>query len=397
VSVNARDPLTVEFSLEQNFAPFLSYLTLGILPEHLLGDLDPNGLYNAPFNANPVGTGPYRFAARDDDSVELASSATYYLGPPRITTLELRLFADDVSLQEALQAGSIDGGLVPASAPSSLVDLLRQDPRLETHDLVATEFALVLLDTRHPLFSEREVRRAMFRAIDIAAVVDEAAAGLGRPAGAGIPQPSWAYAELDVPDFSPGAAATLLEQAGWARGRDGVRQKDGVRFSFALSVNNLPQRVAIAESVARQWRAIGLDVDVQPLDSASFLEEHLLARQFQAAVFALDPGTDPDPYPFWHSSQAEAPGRNLSGYSTPLMDDALERARQNTGAERRRELYQVFAGLLIEDMPSLPLFFATRAYVQAGVHGFQAPLLSSTADRFLNVHQWYVKTRVQDE
>jgi peptide/nickel transport system substrate-binding protein len=121
----------------------------------------------------------------------------------------------------------------------------------------------------------------------------------------------------------------------------------------------------------------------------------VLGRQFQAALVLVDPGPDPDPYPFWHSSQVAAPGRNVAGYSDPAVDDVLERARQTTDIERRRELYELFTGYFLANQPSIPLFTPIQLYVQqTRVRGFEPSLLFTPASRFANVHEWYVRTTV---
>jgi peptide/nickel transport system substrate-binding protein len=154
--------------------------------------------------------------------------------------------------------------------------------------------------------------------------------------------------------------------------------------------------VAVAEDLVRQWRAIGADVQVQPLEAASFISGELLARKFQAALVAVDPGPDPDPYPFWHSSQIAPPGRNLSDYSDPNIDDKVERGRQTTDTARRKELYAEFQSYLIAGVPQIPLYAPLYAYVQrTRVQGFSGGLLFAPSSRFANVREWYVSTRVQ--
>ena len=137
---------------------------------------------------------------------------------------------------------------------------------------------------------------------------------------------------------------------------DGVREKDGDTLSFTLATSNDPQMVALADEISRQWRVIGVEADVRPVDSATFVTGTLLARRFQAALAVVSPGPDPDPYPFWHSSQAKPPGRNLAAYADPQADDALERARQTTDVQRRRDLYAQFELLFLSDVPAIPLF-----------------------------------------
>lgn len=395
IVVSARDPYTVEFKLEQAYAPFLAFMTVGILPEHLLRALDADGLYNAEFNARPIGTGPYQFQGRTDRSVVLETNATYHFGPPRISTFELRVFGDESAVAAALRNGEIDGALLSPQATASDVEFLRGDERFSLQPLTGTSSIVVYLDTRSPLFEDAAVRTALFRAIDPTSLIDKAADGRGVSADTGIPRSSWAYTQIEVPSFDAGESARGLESAGWSRGRDGVRVKGNVRLSFTLSTSNEVHRVAIAENVATQLRAVGADVTIQPLDAATFIDEHLLRRRFEAALVEIDPGADPDPYPFWHSSQVVSPGRNLANFADPRFDDALERARQTTNVAVRTELYAKFEDLLIAEMPVLPLYTPVYTYVQkTGVRGFSASLLFTPAWRFANVREWYVETRV---
>jgi peptide/nickel transport system substrate-binding protein len=396
VVVTARDPYTVEFRLEQAYAPFLAYMTAGILPKYLLDGLDANQLYNAEFNASPVGSGPYRFASRTRNSVVLESNATYYLGPPRISTLEFRIFPDSDALTAALRQREIDGALLGPGTRRADVEFIEDMEAYSLHGLTSTSARIVFLDTRSPLFSEPEVRTALLQGISRDTLINDAAGGRGEVSSAGIPSTSWAYTEVEVPGFNAGTSASALERAGWARGRDGVRQKNGVRLEFDLVTSNDPHKVAIAENVARQWQSIDVEARVVPVDSGTFIDETLLPRQFAAALVEIDPGPDPDPYPFWHSSQITPPGRNLSSYTNPRMDDVLERARQTTDVERRRELYELFAGILIADLPAIPLYAPVHTYVQSNrTQGFEASLLFTGASRFSNVNAWYVETRVE--
>ncbi len=396
VVISARDPLTVEFKLEQTYAPFLTYLSVGILPRHLLQGLEPNQLFNAPFNARPVGTGPYMFAGQTSDGIELASNPTYYLGPPLISTLEFRVYSDATSLAAALRAHSVDGVLFRADAQPALAEIVRGDQGIAPHQLTATSYFTIYLDARAAQFLQTNVRRALMQAINVQSLIDDVADGAGVAAGVGIPSQSWAHTDVTLPAFDPGAAARSLELAGWSRGRDGIRRTDAARLSFTLSTTNDPQRIALAESIAGQWRAIGAEVQVQPLDAGSYIDDVLLPRNFQAALVAVDPGPDPDPYPFWHSSQIAPPGRNLADHIDQRIDDVLQRGRQTTDPARRKDLYELFAGYLIPAMPAIPLFAPTSTYAQSSrTHGFSETLLFTPAARFANVHQWYIATRVE--
>ena len=396
VVVTARDPETVEFKLEQAYSPFLTYLTIGILPKHVLGSLDANQLFNASFNAHPVGTGPYAFVGRTDTRVALTRNPTYYLGPPKILAFEFHIFPTNDALVAAIREGSIEGVLLDPQAPDAELDFLREDRGFTLHGLVGTEFNIVYLDTRSPLFASADVRKALWQALDVPLLVTDVAAGRGVDAGVGIAKSSWAYSKVAAPEFDAVAAESSLEKAGWTRGSDGLRRKNGLQLAFTLSVPNDPPRVALANAIAEQWRAIDVDVSVQPLAASSFVADHLLQHKFEAALAAIDPGPDPDPYPFWHSTQIPPPGRNLSNYSDPQTDDALERARQTSDTPHRRELYANFAGFFVDAAPAIPLYAPQYTYVQSTrVQGYAESLLFTPASRFSNVSEWYVRTRVQ--
>jgi len=396
VIVSERDPQTVEFKLPQAYAPFLAYLNTGILPKHLLESMDANQLFNAEFNAQPVGTGPYKFKRHTNHGVELETNPTYYLGPPKLSTFEFRVYADYPSLAEALRGHQVDGALLGPEAPKPDLDFLASDRRFALHDLVTASYNTVFFDTRSPLFSDATVRKALWQAVNPQLLIDQAAGGRGQPIETTIPRQSWAYSPPDAPPFDPGEAARDLEAGGWSRGRDGVRRNGDQRLTFVLSTTNDALRVAIAENLAEQWRAIGAAVQVEPLAASSYIDEHLLPRKFEAALVAVDPGPDPDPYPFWHSSQIAAPGRNLADYADPRIDDVLERARQTTDTARRKELYALFDGYLIAAAPQVPLYAPVYTYVQsARVQGFSDSMLFTPASRFYSIGDWYVNTSRQ--
>ena len=347
------------------------------------------------FNLTPVGTGPYRFEGRTDAAgVTLQANSTYYLGPPKISLIEFVPFASEADLSDALRAGEVDGAMLPEDAPASDVTFLQSDDRWAVHELQSAPYYMLYVDTRSPLFTDRDVRVAILQAIDRAALLSVAADGRGVVVNSGIPPASWAFSESEVPPFDPGASATTLEVEGFFRGRDGVRSNtNSERMSFDIVTSDNPRHVAIAENVAQQLRQVGIAAAPAPL-ATDALVQTLTTRQYEAALVIVDPGPDPDQYPFWHGSQILPPGLNLANYSDPRIDETVERARQTTDVERRRDLYALFNGYYIGAMPSFALYAPSRVYVQASrVRGFEPRLLYAEANRFTDVQNWYVETR----
>ncbi|MBI4570968.1 MAG: peptide ABC transporter substrate-binding protein, partial [Chloroflexi bacterium] len=110
VTVEAQDERTVIITLPEPFAPFLARgATVGILPEHLLGDLDAAGLAEAPFNERPTGSGPFRLVRLTSAEAKLAPFDSYHLGRPFLDEFHLRFYRDDAALMAALRNEEIDG------------------------------------------------------------------------------------------------------------------------------------------------------------------------------------------------------------------------------------------------------------------------------------------------
>jgi peptide/nickel transport system substrate-binding protein len=171
---------------------------------------------------------------------------------------------------------------------------------------------------------------------------------------------------------------------------------DGQRLAFSLLTTDDPQRMRIAEEVARQWRFIGVAATVESVDAQTFVESRLNARDFDVALVMVDVGPDPDLYPLWHSSQAAPPGLNFSGFRDERLDDALERARQTTDTERRKDLYDLAAGYLLTEMPAVPLYHPQFVYAQSrDLQGFEPATLITTAARFTDAASWYVATTTE--
>ena len=226
----------------------------------------------------------------------LSSNPTYYLGPPKISTLEFSVFADDAALVAALRRGALDGALLGPDASQADLDVVRENATYDAHPLAGTAFNVIYLDSHLPSFGDPAVRAALRQAINLDALLDIAGPAPGVPTTNGVSRMSWAGTRSEPPAFDPGGAASALERAGWSRrNSDGVREKDGNTLSFTFATANDPQTVALADEIARQWRVIGVEADVRPGDSASFVTGTLLARTFEAALAVVSPGPESGP------------------------------------------------------------------------------------------------------
>jgi len=396
VTVEQVDDYTVRFALERDpFAPFLEYTTVGILPAHLLSDIPARQLPFESFNRAPIGTGPYRVRDVSPEAVTLEAFSGYYGPKPFIERLRFRFYPSPQAVLAALDRGEVEGAYYVA--PNE-VEPLRRSGRVAIYSAQMASYTLIFLNLSRPIFQEKAVRQALAYAIDRQKLINEFRQGQAIKADSPILPTSWAYhAGIKRYDYNPELARQLLDKARWLPGADGIREKDGKRLAFVLLTNESEtrERVRMAEEIARQLREIGVQVEVQAAGAGGLVQEFLLTRRFDAALYSWDlNGYDPDPYPLWHSSQATGTGLNLSGFSNRRADEILEAARRTLDQAQRRQLYIEFQDIFAEEVPSILLYYPVYNYaVSTKVKGIRLGLMLDVADRFRDIDRWYILTR----
>jgi peptide/nickel transport system substrate-binding protein len=171
----------------------------------------------------------------------------------------------------------------------------------------------------------------------------------------------------------------------------GVRNKDGRALTFTLLTSNDLAHITLAKAVAEQWSALNISVTVKsaPLLRTNYLEPH----SFDAVLIDLSLAGDPDPYPFWHETQA-ASGQNYSSYQDRDMSETLEQARRTNDRNMRVQFYKKFQQMFMADVPAIPLIQPIFTFaVDERVRGVQIAPLEHPSDRFRNVVDWFVVTR----
>ena len=385
---------TVTVELPEAYAPTPAYLTLGILPAHLLRNVAPDALYDSPFNQRPVGSGAYRIETLALDGATLVANPAYHFEQAFIQRLELRFYPDDGALLQALQSDEINGALFESGlGPSDVLEIQqRSDLRMSTLD--KGEITYVYLNLEIPLFQSRRLRQALLYAIDRDALIRDVLRGQAARADAPIAPGSWAYSpSLTRYGADPQLANLLLDEAGWLKGEDGIRRNGGTALAFTLTTGSDPVRVAVANRVAEAWNAIGASVIVEPSGLTALVRDLIEQRDYEALLFVDSAGTDPDPYAAWHSDGAGGQGGNLAQFSNARVDALLTEAR-SAPLTRRKELYDEFQEIFAQEVPSIPLYVSRALYVQdADVSGVRIGQLAEPGDRFWQVQEWFLKTR----
>jgi peptide/nickel transport system substrate-binding protein len=161
------------------------------------------------------------------------------------------------------------------------------------------------------------------------------------------------------------------------------------KLSFTLATANVPDLIAAANILKESWKKVGIAVDLKLFESGDLTENVIRTREYDAVLFGLRNGRDPDPYPFWHSSQRLDPGLNISLYANKEADVLLEEARTTTDTGERIKLYQRFSQLIEKDVPAIFLYAPTYRYYAPHVSGLNVSAATTPSDRFNHVYNWY--------
>lgn len=393
-SISLIDSRSIRFDLTEPFAPLPAYLTAGILPRHLLGNTEPQMVDVSPFNLRPIGAGPYRIIDLTPERALLEANTAFHAGTPYITRLELRFFANGQDVIAALGRGELDGALFTTGL-SEAERLQLDETGMDAQWLPSGALAFIYLNLDQPQFSDRRVRQALLLALDRGALAEAVYGGMARAAESPLTMGAWAEAApLRRYSTDRRAAELLLDEAGWARAGGGIRQRTGTPLAFAITVTPDPVHIAVANTVAASWNALGASVSVEVKGGTELVRDILSPRRFSALLLEQPAAPDPDPYLHWHSSQAGPGGANLAAFDMPRADSLLEEARRASQQIQREELYSQFQELFAQELPSLPLYTSYVLYAQdPEVRDRRPSMLSGPGDRFWQVYQWHLKTK----
>jgi peptide/nickel transport system substrate-binding protein len=394
VTLEKLDSHAVRFVLEEAFPSFIYYTTIGLLPAHLLSDVPAVDLPSHDFSAlKPVGTGMFEVESMSPDQVVLVAHPDYWGGDPYLERAEFWLFGSEEDLMAAYDEGEIHGFQPQRSA--DLVSLT-QRPNLQLYTAPSAEYGLIYPNLQResvPFFQEKEVRQALMYGLDRQALIDQVLAGQALVADSPILSMLWAHdASVRKYSYDPERAIGLLDASGWMDSdADRIRDKDDVEMAFTLLTSDDPVKVQMAEEIARQWSAIGIDVTIRSVSHEAQIT-FVRNRNFDAALIEIGLVADPDPYPLWHSTQAGETGQNFSGFANEDADVLMEEGRTTTDPERLTELYHAFQQIFAEEVPVVLLYNPVFTYaVDAQVRQVQLSPVLHTSDRFRNIADWYIQ------
>jgi peptide/nickel transport system substrate-binding protein len=399
IEVESLDEITLQFRLPEAYSPFLAYLDFGILPSHILGDLTASEIVDAPYNLQPVGTGPFQFdqlIIEDDQivGVILKNYPDFYDQGAYLDHVAFRYYPDSDAVWEAYQDGEIQG--IGEITDEILFDALA-DEDLLFYTSRLPEMTLVLLNLDNPevpFLGEVELRKALLYGINRQYLVDHLNQGQAIIADGPIFPKTWAYYDnLPRYVFDPELAVEMLKDLGYTYPNEGViarENEDGDSLDMELIYPETGLHTQVAQAIQENWTALGFNITLRPLPYSELLEK-LDEREYEAALVDLNLTgmPDPDPYPFWHQTQRTG-GQNYSMWNDRRASEYLEQARLVLDIAERANLYKNFQVRFHDQLPALPLYYPVYSYgVSSEVKGVRIGPIFKASERLDTITDWY--------
>jgi peptide/nickel transport system substrate-binding protein len=350
-SIDAPDPLTVIIRLKQpdpGLLPNLSDGAIGIIP---------NGS-GRDFGRHPIGSGPFRFVSQEQDKeVVIERNPNYWSQPPNLERVRFAVVPDQITRALELQKGSADVGVNALSADQ--VFALRNDPRIAVETGPGTILNYISFNARDPILKDIRVRQAIADAINRPLIIRTVWRDQVRLAESLLPIEHWARtSDVEAHNFDPAKAKSILDKAGYKRG------KDGIRFHLTIKTSTDETSRTLAVVMQQQLRDVGIALDVRSFEFATFYAD-IAKGAFQMYTLRWIGGNEePDIFRYAYATASWPPhGANRGYYSNPAIDALITKASVTPDQNDRAAIYRQIQQILAEDLPSINLWYLDTVIV----------------------------------
>ncbi|MBV9737535.1 MAG: peptide ABC transporter substrate-binding protein [Candidatus Eremiobacteraeota bacterium] len=391
-SVDTPDPYTIVFHMKTRFSPAIETLfsesdsPYRILPKHLLAQF-PN-INRVAFNANPVGTGPFKFVRwLRGDHIELAANPNYFLGAPKIKQMIWKIIQDTNTQDTQMRDHEVD--FVPELGGPQYRDL-RGNPEIQIVMTKSPQYEGIGFNMSHSPLSDLKVRQALSYAIDKNRIMDATQFGAATAATEDISNFSWAYdPNVTRFDYNPAKAMQLLDADGWKVGPDGVRVKNGHRLSLLFaSAQGSSAAQAITTLAQSQLKAVGVDVSIKSftytLLYAPMQDNGIyLGGKYDLNISAWVSGADPDDSSQFTCATIPPKGNNWYRFCNKEFDAQEAIALTHYDRPTRKRAYARTQEIMAQQIPGVFLFYRKEiSAVNPDLRGFSPNGITETWDAY---------------
>lgn len=372
----------IVFTLPSSYADFASTLNIPILPSHILASVPVSKLLENSFSTNPIVSGAFIFNATQNVTttgeklIYLAANPNYYKGTPMLNTFAVHTYASSADIITALSNEEVTATAELAALDGSL---LTSNNIYEKQTTIANGI-YAFLNTNSGILTETSIRQAVRQGIDMTAVrsvLDDE-----QPLDYPILQSAIELNDYPaIPPYDLEAAKAVITAAGM----------DGQTLNLAtINTGYFPE---LAGEIEAQLERLGFKVELSIYDPGQeFMVNTIRPRNYDILLYEVELGADPDPFVYYHSSQASPSGLNLSNYHSAIVDDSILAARSTLNESLRKSKYETFLKNWVNDVPAIGIYQASLTYYfNKNVRAFsEDDHLVYATDRFVDVEYWAV-------
>ena len=374
------DDHTVSFKLDAPNVAFLDYMTMAVLPKHLLEGED---MQTSDFFRHPVGTGPYKLESWEEgQAITLVKNEDYFKGEPNIDTIVFKIVPDDNAKALQLKSGELDLALLTPKDAATFTE----DEAYTCYDMKTSDYRGILFNFWNKYWQEnKDLIPAVCYAMDRESIINAVLLGQGMPAYGPLQRNIYNNEDVEHYDYDPEKAKAVLEEAGCEMGDDGYYYRNGEKVGFVISVGAGDQvRIDIAQIAAQQLQQIGMDVTVEIPAQVDWGGQ---------MAYLIGWGSPFDADDHTYKVFGTDKGANYSGYSNKLVDQYLTEARQSDDPEVRKEAYDKFQVELAKDPAFAFICYIDANYVaKADIQGIDPDTIMGHhgVGIFWNVADWTI-------
>ena len=401
VRVEKTDDYTVQFTLKEPLANALSIMSFGILPEHLWSSVSGASASLNELNKKPVGTGPFVFDTLSKDkkgnvlSMNLIRNPDYYLQKPYLDKIIFKFYGDADSVATALANKNIQGIGTISVVNKDVQATVSKNKDLVFYSLSLPQYVGVFFNGKaNDTLKSQQVRQALAYATDKQAVLQAAVGDKGALIeGPILPGYLGFNNETKKYNYDPAAAADLLDKAGWKAQSDGYRKKGSLDLKIKLTTTDSPEYQAAAQIIKESWQRLGIKVELITVSKVRFKQDVIDTRAYEALLFSVISNSS-DLTTAWHSRYMSERGSALSILPNKDVDSLLDEARVATDVDSVAKAYTTLQNIFADTVPAIFLYNPIRLYpVSDSIKGLTTKRVSMPADRFIDVENWYTKTK----
>lgn len=381
VGVTVLDDLHVAIELEAPNVAMLDYLTIGILPAHLLEGKD---LVTDDFNRNPVGAGPYKLVSWDmGQSIILEKFDDFYLGAPEIDNVIFKIVDDSDTRALQLESGELDFAQI---TPKTMGKFEKLDG-YRVYKMDTADYRGIMYNFNSDFFSKYpELPGILSYGVDREAIVDSVLLGHGQTAYSPLQKGSYNNPGIEKFEYNPDLCRTLLEEDGWKKGEDGYYYKNGDQLAFKICNGQADQvRIDMSNICAQNFREIGINAVVDIVAETDWEKQD---------AYLIGWGSPFDPDDHTYKVFGTGQGANYNYYSNENVDSLLKQARELETYEERLPLYQEFQEELTKDLPYTFIAYIDAIYAgKDTIHGIteDTVLGHHGVGIFWNIYDWTIE------